>query len=146
MLKVTTVVLVFGLVLSAGLPLQAAEPKNADEVIAKYLQALGGREKLAAIKTMRIKGKVVVGSGAMEMEMPLLMELKRPGKMRSENTVQGHTMIQGYDGTRCLVPNSHRPRARATSRGRWWTTGRRALRSNWWAKSRSREPTPTSSR
>lgn len=96
MLRITSVVLVSGLVLSLALPLQAAEPKNADEVIAKYLQAIGGREKIAAVKTMRIKGKVVIGGGAME--MPLLMELKRPGKVRNENTFQGNTMIQGFDG------------------------------------------------
>ena len=96
MLKVTTVLLVSGLVLITTLPLQAAEPKNTDEVIAKYLKALGGREKFEAVKTMRIKGKIVIGGGAME--MPMLMEFKRPGKMRSESTFQGHTMIQGYDG------------------------------------------------
>lgn len=83
-----------GLALAA--PLLAAEaPKTADEVIALNLAARGGADKIAAMKSMRMSGKMTMGPG---MEAPFVIEWKRPNKMRMEFTVQGMTGIQAFDG------------------------------------------------
>ncbi|MHC4697387.1 MAG: outer membrane lipoprotein-sorting protein [Planctomycetota bacterium] len=76
-------------------PAMADDPLTLDEVIAKNIEAVGGREKLAAVKTVIMSGKNVVGGG---MEMPMRMELKRPGKIRVEFIVQGMTGVQAFDG------------------------------------------------
>lgn len=73
----------------------ADEPKTADDVIAKYIEAIGGREKLDSVKSMRVTGKTVVGGG---MEAPLTVEFKRPNKVRVEFSFQGMTGVQAFDG------------------------------------------------
>ncbi len=74
----------------------ADEPKTADEVIAKYIEAIGGRAKLDSVKSLRMTGKAT-GMGGME--VPLAVEFKRPKKVRVEFTVQGMTGVQAFDGT-----------------------------------------------
>ena len=71
------------------------EPKNTDEAIAKYVEAIGGRARMDAVKTRRASGKMVMEGG---MELPVAIELKRPNKFRSDSTFQGMTMTQAYDG------------------------------------------------
>src|SRR5215203_4851386 len=73
----------------------AAWAQTADELIEKNIQAKGGREKIQAIKTLRMTGKMTMGQG---MEAPMTMEVARPDKMRMEFTLQGMTGIQTYDG------------------------------------------------
>jgi outer membrane lipoprotein-sorting protein len=73
----------------------AAWAQTADELIEKNIQAKGGREKIQAIKTLRMTGKMTMGQG---MEAPITMEIARPAKMRMEFTFQGMTGIQTYDG------------------------------------------------
>ena len=76
---------------------QEATPNpSADDLIAKYLEAIGGRDKLKAVKTMRMSGKMTMGQG---MEAPVTMEMMRPSSMRMEFTFQGMTGIQGFDGS-----------------------------------------------
>jgi outer membrane lipoprotein-sorting protein len=72
-----------------------ASAQTADELIEKNIQAHGGLDKIKGVQSMRMTGKIVGGG----MEMPMLMEFKRPTSMRMEFTVQGMTGIQGYDGT-----------------------------------------------
>jgi outer membrane lipoprotein-sorting protein len=68
---------------------------SVDEVIAKYIDAIGGRKALDSVKSMRMTGKMVMGGG---MEAPLTIEFRRPEKMRMEFTFQGMTGTQAYDG------------------------------------------------
>ena len=75
----------------------ADEPLGADEVIAKYIEAIGGRKVLGSIKSMRTTGKVVMAGGMME--APMTVEYKRPNKARIEFTFQGMTAVQAFDGT-----------------------------------------------
>lgn len=70
-------------------------PSNADEVIARYVKAIGGKEKMESVKTMRVTGKAVFGGG---MEAPTVRETMRPNKFRLEFTFQGMTGTQAYDG------------------------------------------------
>lgn len=67
-----------------------------EEVLAKNYQTRGGLEKLKAIKSIRIKGKLV--QGMMNMDMPLELWYKKPDKLRLESTFQGRKIVQGYDG------------------------------------------------
>jgi hypothetical protein len=68
--------------------------QTVDEVIAKNIQAHGGMEKLKAIKTIRISGKLNQGS----FRAAFLQENERPGKVREEYVIQGLVQIQAYDG------------------------------------------------
>jgi outer membrane lipoprotein-sorting protein len=73
----------------------ALAAQTVDEVIAKNIQARGGMEKLKAVKTMKITGKTTLGPG---MEAPIVIESKRPNKVRLDIVVQGMTLSQAYDG------------------------------------------------
>lgn len=73
----------------------AAEELTVDQIVAKNIQAHGGMEKMKAVKTLRMTGKMTVGPG---MEAPVTLEFKRPKNMRMEISVQGLTAIQAYDG------------------------------------------------
>jgi len=73
----------------------AGEPNTADEVIEKYIEAVGGRKVMENAKTRRITGKNSMGQG---MEMPMVMEFKRPDKVRVEFVFQGQTAVQAFDG------------------------------------------------
>lgn len=66
-----------------------------DELIAKYVEAKGGLDKLKALKSIRLTGIMTIGPG---MEAPVVVELKRPNLMRVDFTVQGMTGTQAYDG------------------------------------------------
>ena len=66
-----------------------------DEVLAKHYEAMGGYEKLKAVQSYRMSGKMVMGQG---MEAPFTMEKSRPNKFRMDFTFQGMTGTQAYDG------------------------------------------------
>jgi len=74
----------------------AASAQTADEIVEKYIQAKGGREKLKAVQSVRMTGKMDIGNG---MQAPYVMEMKRPHKMRMEFTLQGMTGTTAFDGT-----------------------------------------------
>jgi outer membrane lipoprotein-sorting protein len=85
----------FAWVLVAGLAGAAAFAQTADELVEKSIQASGGREKMEAVKSARMSGKMSMGQG---MEAPMVIETVEPNKIRMEMTFQGMTMIQAYDG------------------------------------------------
>jgi hypothetical protein len=67
--------------------------QTADEIVEKYVKAIGGREKLNAIKTVKITGKM----SAQGMDMPFVSYIRRPNSIRMEITVQGMAIINAYD-------------------------------------------------
>jgi outer membrane lipoprotein-sorting protein len=73
-----------------------AAAQTADEIIAKNLAAKGGLEKLRAVKTIRMTGRMTVGPG---IEAPIVLEIKRPNSMRMDFTIQGMVGSQAYDGS-----------------------------------------------
>ena len=75
-------------------PMAVAE--TADEVVAKYVAARGGMEKIKAIKSVKVTGKMVMGGGAME--APFIQMKRRPKDSRTEFTFQGMTGVQAFDG------------------------------------------------
>jgi len=86
----------FACTLLAGLMAAAVSAQTVDELIAKNLEARGGKDKIKAVKSVRMTGKMVMGQG---MEAPFTLEMARPKKVRMEFTFQGMTGIQAYDGT-----------------------------------------------
>ena len=69
--------------------------QSADELVNKNIQAHGGVEKMKAIKSVKMTGKMTMGGG---MEAPFSFQKKRPDKLRIEFVIQGMTGIQAYDG------------------------------------------------
>ena len=69
--------------------------QTADELVNKNIQAHGGVEKMKAIKSVKMTGKMTMGGG---MEAPFSFQKKRPDKLRIEFVIQGMTGIQAYDG------------------------------------------------
>jgi len=74
----------------------AANAQTADELIDRNMQARGGLEKIKAVKTIRVTGKVK-GFGGRVMAMG--KENARPDLVRVTTTMQGMTAIEAYDGT-----------------------------------------------
>lgn len=74
----------------------SASAQTVDEIIAKHVQARGGLDKLKAVRSVRITGKMTLGGG---LEAPVIFEQKRPGSLRFEITLQGLTAVQAYDGS-----------------------------------------------
>lgn len=73
----------------------AAQAQTLDELVAKNLQAIGGKEKVEAVKGVRMTGKMTLPQG---MEAAVVMERQDPNKMRMDMSIQGMTMVQAYDG------------------------------------------------
>jgi outer membrane lipoprotein-sorting protein len=76
------------------LPLSAAA-QTADEIVKKVLDARGGVQKIRAVQSERISGRVSFAQG---MDGTFVVELKRPLKMRVEITIQGQRIIRVFDG------------------------------------------------
>ena len=74
---------------------QAAPAQSADSLIAKYIQASGGMERMQAIQTLRRTGKYIGGGG---FEAVIVQENKRPNSVRDEFQIQGMVGINAYDG------------------------------------------------
>ncbi len=72
-----------------------ASAQTVDEIIASHLKARGGIEKIKAIKSAKVTGKLVMQG----LEIPVTIQQKRPNKMRLDATFQGKTLVQAYDGT-----------------------------------------------
>jgi outer membrane lipoprotein-sorting protein len=86
--------------LLAGMTLGAliaipASAQTLDEILAKNYQAKGGLDRIKAVNTVRATGTMTLGPG---MEVPFVMEQKRPNQTRMEVTIQGATIVQAYDG------------------------------------------------
>src|SRR5215831_17163631 len=72
-----------------------ASAQTADEIIAKYIKAVGGIEKIQAVNTLRRSGKIIAGGG---FELATVQESKRPNMLRQEIVLQGLTGVLAYNG------------------------------------------------
>jgi len=72
-----------------------APAQSVDSLIAKYIQASGGMERMQAIQTLRRTGKYSGGGG---FEAVIVQENKRPNSVRDEFQIQGMVGINAYDG------------------------------------------------
>ncbi|MEK7404712.1 MAG: hypothetical protein AAB225_06355 [Acidobacteriota bacterium] len=87
--------------LSLGAPAQ--QELTVDQIIQKHHAALGGVEKIKAIRSVKITGKAVLGGGAME--APMTIQFKRPRLIHTELTIQGRSIVTGFDGTSAWMIN-----------------------------------------
>src|SRR5215475_4094198 len=69
--------------------------QSVDEIIAKYVQARGGADKLKGVQSIKTTATLTMGPG---MELPGTVIQKRPMLARLEFTAQGMTAVQAYDG------------------------------------------------
>src|SRR5262245_22772327 len=88
----------FSALVGAALLVTGSAPAtpSADQLIAKYVQRVGGMDKIQAVTTLRRSGKLVQPNGG---EAQVINENKRPNKVRQDFTLQGMTAISAYDGT-----------------------------------------------
>jgi hypothetical protein len=68
--------------------------QSLDDVVARVIKARGGIERIKHEQTQRLTGKISLPSGS----GPLLVEMKRPGMMREEVTLNGKSQIRTTDG------------------------------------------------
>lgn len=73
---------------------RAAAAMDADELLGKYLEAMGGQEKLAERHSVKATGKFLTQG----MEIPFVMYQERPARLRIEATFMGMEMVQCFDG------------------------------------------------
>ena len=81
----------------AGLAMFAlpAAAQTTDEIVAKYIKAVGGMDKIQAIKTLKRSGKFIGGGG---FEAVVAQENQRPNMVREEFIFQNLTGVNAYDG------------------------------------------------
>ena len=84
-------------VLGLTLSLQA-RALTRDELVAKNLEARGGAARLAALKSLRVTGKVTFGGNGFSLEAQWAQVQKGPLRLRNEVTIQGLTAVQAFDG------------------------------------------------
>jgi outer membrane lipoprotein-sorting protein len=72
-----------------------AGAQTADEIVSKALAARGGVDKIKAVQSERITGRITFPQG---LEGTFVLELKRPRRMHIEISIQGQKVIRVYDG------------------------------------------------
>ena len=82
---------------TSAAPAKAAPAPTADEIVQRYVSARGGLKKLRALQSLRQEGRISGGAGR---DGLVTREIKRPGKIRFEFTVQGVTSVLASDGQR----------------------------------------------
>jgi hypothetical protein len=84
-----------------------------DQIIARYIEARGGAEKLHAINTMRLTRTIMFKSadpGASGQTYTMVTEFKRPNLSRTEIRVpQGISQLATYDGSQGWTTNAKEP-------------------------------------
>ena len=83
-------------VVAADAPAASAQ-LTADQVVAKNIAAKGGLQAWRAVQSMSFSGKVDAG-GKQNVQLPFVMEMKRPRKTRVEIEFANDKAVQVYDG------------------------------------------------
>jgi hypothetical protein len=81
----------------AGVIPASAGAQTVEEIVARHIEARGGRERIAAVQSIRMAGRVHAGPGR---DGLVVREIRRPDRIRTEFTVQGMTGIYAFDGKR----------------------------------------------
>ena len=71
-----------------------ASAQTVDEIIKKSIDAQGGAERLKAVKSIKVTGKIIQQG----LEIPITIQQKRPTMVRMDITFQGKTQTMAYDG------------------------------------------------
>lgn len=84
-----------GLLVSFAFAAPFAHAAAIDDLLAKNLEARGGADKVAAIKTLKSEGKLLFGG---QFELAMTIYQKAPDAVRNEASIQGLTAVQAWDG------------------------------------------------
>jgi outer membrane lipoprotein-sorting protein len=68
--------------------------QTVEEVVAKHIKAIGGAEKLSAVKSVSMDN--TLGAQGMEFENKMVIIVGKA--MRSESKIMGNDMVQAFDG------------------------------------------------
>ena len=79
----------------------AKDGMTAEELIAKNMEAKGGQDKLAALQSAKLSGKMNMGGT----EAPFSLMWQAPNKIRLEITLQGMTLTRAFDGETAWMIN-----------------------------------------
>jgi hypothetical protein len=72
-----------------------AGAQTLDEIVARHVEARGGRAALAALRSVRMSGRAIGPNGR---EAVVRREIARPGRIRTEFVFQGTTGVYAWDG------------------------------------------------
>src|SRR5436190_18157002 len=72
----------------------AASAQPVDDLIQKNIAARGGLEHLRGINSLRLTGKLHTD----RLQVPLVLQIKRPAMVRGAATLQGMEFVIAYDG------------------------------------------------
>jgi len=72
----------------------SSQSPTLDEIVARSLAAKGGEEKLRAVNSVKMTGRMKGPAGS----VPTTSWAKRPNKMRRENISDGQRFVLGFDG------------------------------------------------
>jgi outer membrane lipoprotein-sorting protein len=70
--------------------------QTVDDIVSRNIAARGGREALAAVRTLRMTGLATAGPGRTAV---VRREIARPGRIRTEFVFQGTTGVYAWDGS-----------------------------------------------
>lgn len=97
--KKTTAVASPPVVEKAAVPSASKSDAKAVEVLKNYIDAIGGKDKLSAVKTMMMKMSATTGMGDI-----LITQYVKDGKMAMKTEMSGNTVMeQKFDGTTLQV-------------------------------------------
>jgi len=93
--------LLIGFVLTLLGAAASAQTPTVDEIVSKTMAARGGLDKLRAVNTMKMVGKVTMQGR----EFPITVMAKRPNLMIQEMTIDGTRVVSAFDGDKVWVVN-----------------------------------------
>ena len=89
-----------------------SQAQTADEIVGKYLKAIGGADKWKKLETQRMTGFVVVQG----MNIPYSATTAKPNKTYSAGEFQGQKFIEAFDGTTAWAQNPMAGMAKPTKK------------------------------
>lgn len=72
----------------------AARADSADDIARIHTEAIGGKQRMNLLRTLRARGLVNIGDRV----LTFLLIAERPNRLRMETQAQGRRLIQGTDG------------------------------------------------
>jgi outer membrane lipoprotein-sorting protein len=89
------------LVVAVSAAAVAAHAQTADEIVARNLQAKGGADRLKALTSLKMSGRITLQGR----ELPITIYTKRPNFSRQEMVLPEGRIVQAFDGTSAWVIN-----------------------------------------
>ena len=86
--RITTMFSLFFILFTGSLVAQDLE-----EILSNHFETIG-QDKVLKVKTLIMRGKILQGG----MELPIVLQMKRPSKVKMEASVQGQKIITSFDG------------------------------------------------